>query len=1361
MRYRLKTLALNPRLVAEPDQAERVHFSKQLAVVIYLAARPRAQATRDELVGLLWSGTSERDARASLRQVVYQIRQATDPLFITGEELLRLRREDVEFDVDVFRGRHAQGQLEGALDVYEHDFLSAVGLGGARDFEAWAEGLRQQLAAERRQLLRALVSRACDAGRWSDGGRYTELLIEADPAALEPRLKLIELLALAGDAIRARGAAADARAFVQATEGDRLPPEIEEAIAKALMPVAPAAPEAADPLPRHPELVGRAPEFRRLVEKWKSALQGRGRSALITGEAGIGKTRLAQELVGRARSDRCLVLRSAFFPIEQSDSMGAFVDLLRAAPSAPGLGGASPSCLSVLGVFVPEIADRFRGAVEPTTSPVTPQGLGTALLDAFSAIAEEIPLVLVVEDLHWALPEAIDFAHRLARRVQSHHILFVMTARDYGDAPGTTEALRGLTASGAVKEVPLGPLSPTEVGQLLASMAEPPDPAAARWLAGQLAKRTLGVPLYVLEVLKSLFDAGLLGERGGRWVFDGSLKVGADELPIPETASALLELRLRTVGGRAAAVLAAMSVWGRAATAAGLMRLTGLGALEVDRTLDALERRRLVVREGDTVMVAHEELAAAAVRAASPSLLVQFYGRAARIARESARGGRPPDWMVAARFSALAGRPDRAAVDAAHATAQYQRGAGRAAGREMLTGALGSMPAEVRGHLQAALQPVLSGKWSAARWLAERKGWPRRLRQAATVAGVAVVVAAGMSAPRIFQARARTLPLGGGEIAIGWGVPGHLDSIQSLAVDARFRARRGPAGVLPAGVRDGFYPRLVSSDERRAAFPCSLSGVDAVAVCQRDLASGGTSTFVRFDGDVSPIGWLPDGSALLVLRSYPASRGGVFSSLVLVDTTGRTVRTVLRDSAAIDAAFISPAGGRILALRLREGRNEAALVTLGGSLLGIVDWCSRAAMVSWSPHGRRLACALEQSRELQIGDGRPSSWPTHIGLPEPIVSGPVWSADGRYVAVSVSGRQPGVYVVDRDGMMEPRLVAPFATAPRLIGWASAQAPTPLHKIRVDPDTLRLAVGATDTLRAQGLGPDGERLSVEPQVRWLSGDSGVARVDEDGRVVADRVGRTFVIASFGLERIDDTCFVEVDSAPNRLVLEEGFEHGLDTTRWRPFGHPRPRVLPGIGRNGSAGFDSNGDYSLTSGIALRPALALDRGLTIEYWAAVPITRPVSQSVRVGLYPAPADSFHVGFGPTSPSWNAAAVSVDGPLPSQAGPGVTAVVSDADPSFRILPLPDGLGDGRWHRYRLALYPGGETRWFADGVELIPPGRADFSSQALWTLVIEGRSAGAVTSVDDVRVWEGVVLDAVQPGGPPPRRVVLGRIGE
>ena len=212
-RFYLRTLARTPGLTLgeRAEAKECLRFSKQLAVLIYLASRSQARATREELIGLLWEGSSPHDARQALRQVVYQIRHGTDRDLLSGDEVLTLRKEDLAFDVDHFRSLLAQGRLLEAAELYDADFLCNVALSGAREFEQWAEGMRQQLAAEWRQLLKSLVAAGADAGNWADAAQYSERLIERDPFDLDPRIKLVELLALAGDEVRAQAAAEEVR----------------------------------------------------------------------------------------------------------------------------------------------------------------------------------------------------------------------------------------------------------------------------------------------------------------------------------------------------------------------------------------------------------------------------------------------------------------------------------------------------------------------------------------------------------------------------------------------------------------------------------------------------------------------------------------------------------------------------------------------------------------------------------------------------------------------------------------------------------------------------------------------------------------------------------------------------------------------------------------------------------------------------------------------------------------------------------------------------------------------------------------------------------------------------------------------
>jgi DNA-binding SARP family transcriptional activator len=1352
-KYVLVTLAPVPRLYRVADGVECIRFSKQLAVLAYLASRPQARATRDELVGLLWGEPSQTDGRRALRQVVYQIRHATDHDLLRGDEVLTLRREDLEADADVFRRRLSAGDFEGALAVYDQDFLANVALAGAREFEQWAEGSRAVLAAERRQVLRTLIARESDAGHWSAAAHFAEQLLAADPGSFDARIKLVELLALSGDTLRARAEAEETRVLAAETTGHAPPEAVEAAVARALGPGREQ--RASSDFPRAPEMVGRATQFHSVVERWKAARDGRGGAVLLTGEAGIGKTRLSRELARRFSHDRSLTLESACYLLEQSEPLGPFLDLLRQAHAAPGLGGASAASLEILAALVPEIALRFRAAVEPRQLPILPLAVTSALLDAFGAIAMEAPLAIFVEDLHWASQTTIEFTHRLARHAGSHPLLLVLTARDHGATLETTRALRELASSASVEEVALDSLDEGDVADLLGSIAELTPDAAGCCLPEQLVQHTDGLPLYVLEVLKELHDTGYLVVKDGRWVRLDALSPGATDLPLPASGTDILRSRLKKLGARLLHALTALAVWGRAASVATLAEVAGLEPEQAEEAVGVLERRRLVTVRSGSASLAHEEIGTAALELAPVELVSRLHARAAALAADHAGVGLPGEWMLAAMHAVAAGDGAQGGAWAARAAEEAERASGREAGRETVRRVIAAAPELVRPELKGSLGRMLDGTWTAGRWLEERSGMARRRRIAVAGAAAALIALGalgGVLLRPVLRSPMRALPLGGANIAIGWGMPGRPDSVHALRVDAGFSGRDAPLGSLPVGARQGLYPNTVRPDLKAAAVACTLPNVEPTAVCLLDLVGGGSGIFAQFDGDAAPVGWLPDGSALIVLHGRLTNSGGYAHELLLVDSTGHVIRTITRDSAAYEGAWAAPRGDQILLLRVREQRLEAAIIDLSGRVLAVIDWCDRSTKVTWSPDGQRLACLLEDTQVLQIGDARPQSWPTHITLPGAVESGPIWSADGRYVAVSVGGRAPGVYVVDRDGLMEPRRVASFGMAPRLIGWTAPVGAPPLHKLYVEPDSITLAVGATRTLQVRGVGPAGEALGVE-SVHWLSTDSAVARVDENGDVVADRPGRTAIVAGVGLGRLGDTAWVRVDSVPLRALLDEDFEHGLKADLWRTYGNPTPELLAGAGRNGSAGFHNQGTYSHSSGIAFRGALTLDRGLTIEYWATVPVTRPLWQSVKVGLYSASADSFHQGLGP-QPASNVAAVSLEAPNPNDARRQMMAVVSDGGPTFKLVGLPRRLADGTWHRYRLVIYPGGEVRWFADGVEAMPPAHAVTAPRSLWTLVIAGRSVGTLAMVDDVRVWDGVVLDPVQPAAPSPRKV-------
>jgi hypothetical protein len=784
--------------------------------------------------------------------------------------------------------------------------------------------MRQQLAAEWRQLLKSLVAAAVDAGNWTDAAQYSERLIERDPFDLDPRIKLVELLALAGDEVRSQAAAEEVRRVAAEMHGGRMPKVVDEALARAISPSAAPDRRQSRGFPRHPELVGRATEFGVVVDRWRSTLSGHGGAVLLSGEAGIGKTRLARDLERRFQRDPCLVLNSACYTVEQSDPLAPFLEMLREAHHAPGLAAASPSSLEVLGAYIPEIASRFGASVSPRPAPIPREALATSLLDAYAAISDELALALVIEDLDRATPATVEFVHRLARRARSTHMLILLTARDVARVPEAGRALRELTGAGLVADVSLAPLDVTDVWHFIGSIAELPEEDTGWQLAQRVVETTSGVPFYVLELLKALYDAGELQVEAGRWRFSDALWDGSRPLPIPETTDAILQQRLEMIGERPLHVFAALAVSERETSLQDLAYLTGHDSEALKAALGTLQRRRLIGRKGGHPTVLHDELAAAALSRVSAVEVRRFHERAAELAEEGGRLGRSAEWSVAAHHAASAGHVERAAENAARAAAAVEQTAGDESARETLRTVLDAMPAATLAEVEAVLAPVVSGRRSARRWLELRTNGRRPWhRYAVPIGAAAVVIAVVAVAVMVWSGRSGSAAAGGQQ-ASGGGESGWAVAIDSVdVVDPGFAGtyQPGASHISPSG--DLIVARRSGADGDQVVLLSVGEGVVGVVDwCAGEFAvswseTGGRLACVSADGAHLMLGdarpgsvpntvvapgriagsplWSPDGEQVAFLLAGDADR------VFVVDGSGLGEPRAVRGVAGRDA----------------------------------------------------------------------------------------------------------------------------------------------------------------------------------------------------------------------------------------------------------------------------------------------------------------------------------------------------------------------------------------------------------------------------------------------------------------------------
>ena len=337
--------------------------------------------------------------------------------------------------------------------------------------------------------------------------------------------------------------------------------------------------------------VGREVELQRLERLYGLAEQGRPQVVFVTGEPGIGKSTLVEafageierRLAGRVARGQCLEQRGApepYLPVFDALSRLCRDD----AEALALLSHLAPTWLVQLPALVEpgDRADLERRALGGTTERMLREAA-----EVLEAVASDRPLVLVLEDLHWADPSTVDLLAWLARRGTPARLLVVGTYRPAdalaGGAPigdlGAELRLRGLAT-----ELRLGELGAEAVAAVLGRGL--PGADVPEELARLVHRRTDGVPLFVVQLLQAWTDTGALRPAAGQWELASG--PDGDGQQIPDDLRRLLELQLERLDAGDLAMLETAAVSGvefAAATAAS----AGAGTASTAGTAGAVE----------------------------------------------------------------------------------------------------------------------------------------------------------------------------------------------------------------------------------------------------------------------------------------------------------------------------------------------------------------------------------------------------------------------------------------------------------------------------------------------------------------------------------------------------------------------------------------------------------------------------------------------------------------------------------------------------------------------------------------------------------------------------------------------------
>jgi DNA-binding CsgD family transcriptional regulator len=345
-----------------------------------------------------------------------------------------------------------------------------------------------------------------------------------------------------------------------------------------------------------PILIGRTPlveSLRHLVDQTAGEA---GHIALISGEAGIGKSRLISETKAYAITHGFLPLQGNCFESDRVVPYAPLLDLLGAFSATPGAADilrGPGTAAQELGKLLPELA-----TLAPDLTPTPALDLGQekrrlfqTLARFFTRLAAAQPLLVILEDLHWSDTTTLEFLLYLARRIASQPILLVLTYRNDEANSDLTHFLAELDRERLAADLALSPLSGDEVGVMLRAIFELDRPVRPEFLDA-LYTLTEGNPFFIEEILKALTMSGEIFYADGVWD-----RKSMQELHIPRSVQAAVQRRSERLSTPARQSLTLAAVAGRRFDFALLQAVTGMTEPELLQVIKELIAAQLVVEE--------------------------------------------------------------------------------------------------------------------------------------------------------------------------------------------------------------------------------------------------------------------------------------------------------------------------------------------------------------------------------------------------------------------------------------------------------------------------------------------------------------------------------------------------------------------------------------------------------------------------------------------------------------------------------------------------------------------------------------------------------------------------------------------
>ncbi len=571
-----------------------LRWRKHAALLIYLLLSPRRTRTRSHLLGLLWGDRSESAARHSLNEALRMLRKAAGEDRIRAEgETVTLDDANIECDALAFDAAFAEARWKDAAQLVGGDFLEGFDLPDAPAFEDWVASERERRRSRGIEALTAACGEALREGRAPAALRLAERATALDPLSERAGCALMRARALAGDP----GAALEAFARRErnlAAALDATPGPEARALAARIQrePMRPVAPLAVAESRRTP-LVGVGRELRTLLDAFERSRDAQAPALFVVeGDAGTGKSRLAEEVLGRARLAGAVTSVVRAMEADLDDDGGGIAALAAGGlVDARGLTAADPRSLATIAARVPAWSDRFPALRHADRH----DSLVRAFADVVRAAADEQMIVLAVDDAQWLDPTSLRaLAGMLREGAGAWALLVTLDANRPRPEVDEPRARIGRELGGAA--IRLQPLAADAVEELVAWAFPDTAPEQQARLARRIHADSGGLPLLAVELVDAL-RLGLELPEADPWPPPARTLDATRPGQLPDPVVAAIRIGFRRLGEDARAALCAIAALEGRAGAELVAAAAALERERADRALDELEWSRWLVAE--------------------------------------------------------------------------------------------------------------------------------------------------------------------------------------------------------------------------------------------------------------------------------------------------------------------------------------------------------------------------------------------------------------------------------------------------------------------------------------------------------------------------------------------------------------------------------------------------------------------------------------------------------------------------------------------------------------------------------------------------------------------------------------------